>query len=67
IPAVLTGGSENVLVGVLSNVITLSGSVDRRSDAEILGRLAEEVDGVVGVDNQLAYGWDDLVRRPTGR
>ena len=67
IPAVLIGGSENVLVGVISNVITLTGKVDRRSDAEILGRLAEEVDGVVGVDNQLAYAWDDLVRAPAGR
>jgi len=67
IPAVLGGGSENVLVGVLSNVITLSGRVDRRSDAEILGRLAEDVDGVVGVDNQLAYAWDDLVRAPAAR
>lgn len=64
IPAVLTGGSDKVVVGVFSNVITLSGTVDRRSDAEILGRLAEDVDGVVGVENRLAYVWDDLVRAP---
>jgi len=40
-------------------VITLSGEVDRRSDVDILGRLAREVDGVVSVVNRMTYRWDD--------
>jgi CBS domain-containing protein len=62
VPAVLLHRSPDVVVDVQSNVITLSGKVDRRSDAEILGRLAEDLDGVVGVDNRLTYVWDDRQR-----
>lgn len=46
-------------VDVSSNVITLAGEVDRRSDAAILERLSREVDGVVEVVNRLTYRWDD--------
>ncbi len=42
------------------DVITLSGEVDRRSDAEILARLARDVDGVVDVVNMLTFRWDDV-------
>ncbi len=60
IPAVLPTDADTVQVAVESNVITLSGEVDRRSDAEILARLARDVDGVVDVVNMLTFRWDDV-------
>lgn len=60
IPAILPTEGEGVAVEVRSNVITLSGEVDRRSDAEILTRMSREVDGVVDVVNLLRFRWDDL-------
>lgn len=59
IPAVLPSSSDAVGVAVRWNVATLSGEVDRKSDADILTRLTNELDGVVGVVNQLSYRWDD--------
>jgi CBS domain-containing protein len=59
IPAILPTDGASVNVDVRSNVITLSGEVDRRSDAEILTRMSREVDGVVDVVNLLRYRWDD--------
>jgi CBS-domain-containing membrane protein len=59
IPAVLTSSPETVGVHVRWNIVTLSGDVDRKSDVEILTRLTRELDGVVGVVNQLSYTWDD--------
>ena len=59
VPAVLPTDAGAVHVAVESNVITLSGEVDRRSDVDILGRLAREVDGVVSVVNRMTYRWDD--------
>jgi CBS domain-containing protein len=58
IPALLTS-PESVGVDVRSNVVTLKGEVDRKSDAEILTRLARELDGVVGVIDKLTYRWND--------
>jgi CBS domain-containing protein len=63
IPAVLPAESESIEVNVAFNVVTLSGQVDRRSDVEILGRLARELDGVVAVKNNLTYRWNDLRRQ----
>jgi hypothetical protein len=40
-------------------VVTLSGEVDRKSDAEILTRMTRELDGVVEVVDRLSYRWDD--------
>lgn len=60
IPAILPTEADNIVVDVRSNVITLSGEVDRRSDADILSRMSREVDGVVDVVNLLRYRWDDL-------
>lgn len=60
LPAVLIELSEDVTIEVCSNVIKLTGIVERRSDAEILGRLAGDLDGVVGIENRLTYRWDDL-------
>ncbi len=59
IPSVMMPPSDTVDVNVASNVITLSGEVDRRSDAEILARLTRDLDGVVEVVSNLTYRWDD--------
>lgn len=59
IPAVLLSPDDTVEVEVSWNVATLTGEVDRKSDAEILARLTKELDGVVGVVNRLRYRWDD--------
>jgi CBS domain-containing protein len=59
IPAMLLSSPESIGVDVRSNVVTLSGRVDRKSDAEILTRLTRELDGVVGVVDRLGYRWDD--------
>jgi len=67
IPAVLTVDADAVDVDVQSNVITLTGEVDRRSDVEILGRLSREVDGVVDVVNRLSFRWDDSRRHAEAR
>ncbi len=61
IPAILIDQVSPIDVHVRANVVTLSGEVDRKSDADILGRLTRDLDGVVGVVNQLAYRWDDTV------
>ena len=60
IPAILPTEAGNIAVDVRSNVITLSGEVDRRSDSDILTRMSREVDGVVDVVNLLRSRWDDL-------
>lgn len=59
IPTIVPNDSGSVDVEVQSNVITLSGEVDRRSDAEILVRLAREIDGAVDVVNRMRFRWDD--------
>jgi CBS-domain-containing membrane protein len=59
IPAVLPTDGDAVTVEVESNVITLWGEVDRRSDVDVLGRLVGEIDGVVSVINHLSFRWDD--------
>lgn len=66
VPAILLDQSPTIEVEVSSNVITLSGVVDRKSDTEILSRLARDIDGVVGVVNQLTYRWDDTAHAPMG-
>jgi CBS domain-containing protein len=70
IPAILLPAPE-IGVSVLWNVVTLSGQVDRRSDADILARMTKDLDGVVGVVNKLKYRWDDTLRAiapaPIGR
>ena len=63
LPAVVPTEAAGVDVDVESNVITLSGRVDRRTDVEILDRLARDVDGVVNVVNRLSFRWDDVKRQ----
>jgi CBS domain-containing protein len=64
IPAFLPSSTDSIGVEVSWNVATLSGAVDRRSDAEILARLARELDGVVGVVDRLNHRWDDTATAP---
>jgi len=59
IPAVMVSLADAIGVEVSWNIATLSGEVERKSDAEILTRLTEELDGVVAVVDQLKYRWDD--------
>ena len=59
IPSMLLSDPESVQVAVRWNVVTLSGEVDRKSDAVILARMTRELDGVVDVVNRLACKWDD--------
>ena len=60
IPAVVPPDTETVEVDVSANVITLTGEVDRRTDVDILGRMARDMDGAVSVVNRLRFRWDDL-------
>ena len=53
VPAVLLPPDDAIGIEVSWNVATLSGEVDRKSDAEILARLARELDGVVAVVDRL--------------
>jgi CBS domain-containing protein len=59
IPSMLLSEPDSVRVAVRWNVVTLSGEVDRKSDAEIFARMTRELDGVVDVVNGLTYRWDD--------
>ncbi len=59
IPAVLPTSHDAVGVAVSWNIATLSGEVDRKTDVEMLIRLAKELDGVVAVVDRLRYRWDD--------
>jgi CBS domain-containing protein len=65
IPAVLLEAADGVHVEVRWNVVTLSGEVDRLSDARILARMAGDIDGVVSVNDHLTHRWDDT-RVPAG-
>ena len=62
IPELMLASDDPIDVKVSYSVVTLEGNVDRKSDAEIVGRMARSVDGVVGVINGLTYRWDDTVR-----
>lgn len=59
IPSVLLTSQEKIRVTVRWNVVTLSGDVDRKTDAEILKRAVRELDGVVEVIDDLRFEWDD--------
>jgi CBS domain-containing protein len=59
VPSLLLSEPDSVQVAVRWNVVTLSGEVDRKSDAEIFARMIRELDGVVDVINGLSYRWDD--------
>ncbi|WP_433088851.1 CBS domain-containing protein [Dactylosporangium sp. CA-052675] len=50
-------------VTVADGHVTLSGSVDRRSTAQIAARLTRALDGVVGVTEDMRWGFDDTTLR----
>ena len=50
---------ETITVTVERSVVTLAGTADRRSTAQIVARLCESVAGVVEVIDQMAYDYDD--------
>ena len=52
-----------VSVTVTEGQVGLGGFVERRSDAEILPRLAARVAGVVAVDSNVEWRLDDLSRK----
>ena len=64
IPSMLLSAPEEVQVAVRWNVVTLTGEVDRKSDAEILTRMTRDLDGVVEVVDRLIYRWDDSAAAP---
>jgi CBS domain-containing protein len=64
VPALVLSPS-GVRVEVRSNVVTLSGEVDRKTDVGILIRSTRELDGVVDVVDRLTYVWDDTAAPAT--
>ncbi|WP_432971482.1 CBS domain-containing protein [Dactylosporangium sp. CA-233914] len=48
-----------VAVAVAEGHVSLTGKVDRRSTAQIAVRLTRAIDGVVGVTDELEWGFDD--------
>jgi CBS-domain-containing membrane protein len=59
IPSLLLPAPDAVRVTVHWNVVTLTGEVDRKTDAEILTRMTGEIDGVVEVVDQVRFRSDD--------
>lgn len=55
-------GSLSVMVS--GGVATLGGEVERRTTAQIAGKLTQAVPGVVAVQNDLRYELDDTVTSP---
>jgi CBS domain-containing protein len=64
IPELLWPVPDGIRVEVRWNVVTLIGEVDRKSDVDVLTRLALGLDGVVDVVNRLTYRWDDAAQYP---
>ncbi|TMS00302.1 CBS domain-containing protein [Nonomuraea basaltis] len=54
--------TDDVRIRVDRGVVTLSGSVNRRSDAEIATRMVQRVNGVVDVIDKLEWKEDDTLR-----
>jgi CBS domain-containing protein len=56
--------SDEVQVHVAEGVVTLTGSVKRRSETQVAGTLSERLPGVVGVRNRLQFATDDRISAP---
>jgi CBS domain-containing protein len=50
---------EGLRIDVLNGEVRLSGTLERRSDAELLPRFVSRVPGVVAVRSTLRWRWDD--------
>jgi CBS domain-containing protein len=62
LPQLLWPVPDDIRVDVRWNVVTLAGEVDRKSDVDVLSRLARELDGVVDLVNNLTHRWDDTAK-----
>lgn len=56
---------REVEVSVADGIVRLSGTVDTRSTAAMVGRVVRHTDGVVGVVNGLGYARDDSTDKPS--
>jgi len=56
----IVAGTRHVEVEVADGVVTLRGSVERRSTALVIGFHGDRVDGVTRVDNELVFLLDDM-------
>ncbi len=61
---VLARTAPRVHVDVDEGVVTLTGSTDRRSTAEMVAELARAVPGVAGVVDRITYATDDTGQPP---
>ncbi|MDQ7842308.1 MAG: CBS domain-containing protein [Armatimonadota bacterium] len=50
---------HRITVAVRDGVVTLEGTVERRSERELAGRWVAALDGVVAVENRLTFEYDD--------
>jgi CBS domain-containing protein len=55
---------ETLDVTVQNGEVTITGEVEAHSDARVLAKLVQRVPGVVSLDSQLSWGYDDLARKP---
>ena len=52
-----------LVISVTDGIVTATGEVDRKTDAEILTRLSAAVAGVVAVESHIRYRYDDEKQR----
>jgi len=57
---------ETLAIEVTGGVVTLEGELEQRTDVATLVRLAQAVDGVVGVDGRLTWRFDDTAKEGQG-
>jgi len=55
--------APGLVISVADGLVTATGEVDRKSDAEILTRLSAAVAGVVAVESHIRYRYDDQRQR----
>jgi predicted transcriptional regulator len=53
--AVLPDPMSNIQVNVAGGVVVLTGEVDTSAEARLVGRIAQGVEGVASVDNQIGF------------
>lgn len=55
--------APTLVISVTDGIVTATGEVDRKTDAEILTRLSAAVAGVVAVESHIRYRYDDEKQR----